>query len=419
MTTVALIACLLLIALAVIQLFPALGFVRVFFRPTPPLLPDEDCPKTAVLLAVRGPDPFLAESVERLLLQDYPDYDVRIVVDHPDDPAWDVIQGVVQQVPADNVRVEALNERLGTCTLKANSLLQAVAGLDASYEVIAVMDSDTVPHRTWLRELVAPLRDPQVGVASGNRWYMPRKPTMGSLVRYVWNAAAVVQMYWNRFTWGGSIAIRGKLVRESELQDRWRNAVASDTAIYGVVKKNGFRAAFVPSLMIVNRECCSLGEFFTWVRRQLMVGRLQHGGWPMVFLHGTLTSLFLLVAVILLLVTMLQQQWQEAGYVAAGLASYALVMLAGLGLLEAAVRRTVHQRDEPTGWISPVTFAKLLLALPLTQILYATALPTIRFMHDVTWRGVRYQIDGPWKVRLVTYRPFSAKHRPADSTVSL
>lgn len=242
---------------------------------------------------------------------------------------------------------------------------------------------------------------------------------MGSLVRYVWNAAAVVQMYWNRFTWGGSIAIRGTLVRDSELQDRWRNAVASDTAIYGVVKNNGLRAAFVPSLMIINRECCSLTDFFTWVRRQLMVARLQHRGWPIVFLHGALTSLVLLAAVILLLVALLQQQWLAAGYIAAGLVSYALFMLVGLGLLEAAVRRTIGQRNESTRWISPVTFAKLLLALPLTQILYAAALPTIRFMRDVTWRGVRYRIDGPWKVRLVTYRPFSEKQRPADSTVSL
>lgn len=419
MTTVGLIVCVLLVALALVQLLPVLGFARVFYHPAPPPLSDKDCPKTAVLLAVRGPDPFLAESVEALLVQDYPNYDVRIVVDHPEDPAWEIIQGVVQRVPAEHVRVEALKERLGTCTLKSNSLLQAIAGLDESYEVVAVMDSDTVPHRTWLRELVAPLQDPQVGVASGNRWYMPRTATMGSLVRYVWNAAAVVQMYWNRFTWGGSIAIRGTLVRESELQDRWRHAVASDTAVYGVVKNHGFRAAFVPSLMIVNRETCSLKEFFTWVRRQLMVGRLQHGGWPKVFLHGMLTSLVLLAAAVLLLIALLQQQWQAVGFLAAGLLSYALVMLAGLGLLETAVRKPVYRRNQPTQWISPVTFVKLLVALPLTQILYAAALPTIRFMHDVTWRGVRYQIDGPWKVRLVTYRPFSAKHRPADSTVSL
>lgn len=419
MTTIAITVCLLLVVLAAVQLLPTIGFVRVLRRAAPSQLSDQDCPKAAVLLSVRGPDPFLAESVEKLLNQDYPNYDVRIVVDHRDDPAWEVIQGVVQRLPAKNVRVEPLTERLGTCALKANSLLQAIAGLDDSYEVIAVLDSDTVPHRTWLRELVAPLRDPQVGVASGNRWYMPRNPTLGSLVRYNWNAAAVVQMYWNQFTWGGSIAIRGTLVRESELQDRWRKAIAEDTAVYGVVKNHGLRAAFVPSLMIVNRESCSLGEFYSWVRRQLLVGRLQHGGWPMVFLHGASTSIVLLVAVVLLLLAILQQQWQAAGFLAGGLASYALVMLAGLGLLEAAVRRTVRQRNEPTRWMSLGTFAKLLLTLPLTQILYASALPTIRFMREVTWRGVRYQIDGPWNVRLITYQPFSAKDRRADSTVSL
>ena len=56
-----------------------------------------------------------------------------------------------------------------------------------------------------------------MGVASGNRWYMPAEATAGSLVRYLWNAAAVVQMYWYGIAWGGSLAFKTKLLREAGL----------------------------------------------------------------------------------------------------------------------------------------------------------------------------------------------------------
>jgi cellulose synthase/poly-beta-1,6-N-acetylglucosamine synthase-like glycosyltransferase len=63
--------------------------------------------------------------------------------------------------------------------------------------VLAVIDADAVPHRWWLRDLVAPLSDPRVGVATGNRWYMPEHANWGSLVRYLWNVGAVVQVWFN------------------------------------------------------------------------------------------------------------------------------------------------------------------------------------------------------------------------------
>lgn len=419
MSLFAIILCIFVALLGLIQLIPGLIFARLLFQPKPQLLADSLCPKTAVLLAVRGNDPFLADCVESLLRQDYPAFDIRIVVDHETDPAWRVIQDVTTRMKASNVNCSVLRERIGTCTLKANSLLQAVSELDDSYEVMAVLDSDTVTHPTWLRELVAPLQDASIGVASGNRWYMPQRPTMGSLVRYVWNAAAVVQMYFNRFTWGGSVAIRGSVVRDSKLQERWRHAVASDTAIYGEVRASGLKAAFVPSLMIVNRESCSLKEFFEWMKRQLMVGRLQHGGWHMVFWHAAVTSFALTASAIILLAALAIGNWSIAAWVGIGFSVYAISTVLLLIAIEAGVRKTARDRGQPTNWISFATLCKFVIALPLTQILYSAAIPTIRSMRDVNWRGVKYRIEGPWNVRLVHYQPFQASKRQEEAKVSL
>jgi hypothetical protein len=418
MTGLALLICVILLVLVAVQTAPTLAFVRALRRPRPPLLADEDCPKAAVLLSVRGDDPFLAQCVEGLLQQDYPRYAVRIVVDHVQDPAWDVIDRVVRRHPGSPVHVEPLAERFGTCTLKVNSLLQAVTGLEESCEVVAILDADVVPHRTWLRELVQPFRDKDVAATTGNRWYMPARPTLASLVRYAWNAGAAVQMYWGRCTWGGGMALRARLFHETDLRERWRHAVASDTALDAAVRQAGGKVAFVPALMSVNRESCTLMSFWRFVQRQLLHSRLKGRDWPFIVLHAGTTMLTQLAAVALLIVACAQGRGWAAALAGGGLAAYGLAMLAMLGLLEAAVRKAAQGRDERTQWLTSKTVLELLVAVPLAQIVYAAVLPTVGFLREVTWRGVAYRIEGRG-VRLVRYEPYRRKDRPDAASHSL
>src|SRR5690242_15071047 len=77
----------------------ALHYRRVLHREGPGGMPGDlqeaafgkRLPQTTVLLCVRGADPSLIGCLKGLLNQDYPRYDVRIIIDSLDDPAWDVI----------------------------------------------------------------------------------------------------------------------------------------------------------------------------------------------------------------------------------------------------------------------------------------------------------------------------------------
>ncbi|MDR0704344.1 MAG: glycosyltransferase family 2 protein, partial [Planctomycetaceae bacterium] len=151
----------------------------------------EFVPKTMVLLTLRGVDPFLKRCLEGLLTQNYPNYAVRLIFDHPEDSALQVAKEIVETCHADNVEFIIVDEHFETCTLKCNSLYHAVATLDSSYEVIVILDADTNPHPDWLRQLVEPLSDSRFAAATGQRWYIPVTSNPGSLVRYLWNAAAV------------------------------------------------------------------------------------------------------------------------------------------------------------------------------------------------------------------------------------
>ena len=85
--------CVVLAAMTVFQAFFVVLFATLFYRRRA-LPPREDLPKTGILLPLRGADAKLSDGLKRLIQQDYPDYEVQIVIDSVEDPAWPVVQQV-------------------------------------------------------------------------------------------------------------------------------------------------------------------------------------------------------------------------------------------------------------------------------------------------------------------------------------
>lgn len=130
-----------------------IGFVWRLLRFRRELLSDAECPRGAVILCLRGGDPFLRNCVAELLNQDYPNFEVHVIVDHPDDPANAILDELLAETGSERVHVKFLKDPLDTCSLKCSSVVQAVRSLDESVDFIAQLDADTIPHATWLREL--------------------------------------------------------------------------------------------------------------------------------------------------------------------------------------------------------------------------------------------------------------------------
>lgn len=409
----------LLIGLGVSQACYVSRFLWVLFQESRRVDAANHCPKAAVILCLRGADPFLKDTLEGILNQDYPRYDLWIVVDHQNDPAWQTAEEAVKLTKTPRVQIRTLGQRRDTCTLKCSSLIQAVREMDDSYEVVALVDADTIPHRDWLRQLVAPLGNPAVGVATGNRWYMPTTASWGAVVRYLWNAGAAVGMFRHGIPWGGTLALKTEIFRNSDLLQRWGSAYCEDTMLYKVVREQGLRVAFAPSLMMVNRETCDLAGFSRFLRRQLLGARLYHPSWSTLVVHGVVCSLLLGAATVLLVATLLGQQWQQAASIGAGLIGYVIASAAVLAAMEVAVRRIVGARGQPTGWLRAGTVVKVLAAIPLTQAVYSAALISSVFLRTVEWRGILYRVGGPWQIRLTEYRPYEPNTGTGANVASL
>ena len=293
------------------------GFVRSLtrFRKTSQgshqKLSDKSLPTVAVILSLRGPDPFLGGTLKALTSLDYPDYEVHLIVDSETDPVWKDIRSALADCDSKRVQIQTLKNVLPTCSLKCSSLVQAIQSLHEQVEVVAFVDGDAVPHRLWLKDLVTPLvLDSSVGVVTGNRWFVPRNLQWGTLVRYFWNVGAVVQVWLNGIVWAGSMAMRRDVIDRIELLDAWSKALSVDATICRQLRKHRLKVQFAPTVMMANREDIGLAKFVGWVQRQLVAAKSCGPNWRIVALHAfslTGSQIAALILVILAAATGNQQ----------------------------------------------------------------------------------------------------------------
>lgn len=400
------------------QVIISLLFLLYLYLHRKKSLPDEQLPKTAVILYIRGANPFLSNCLQALLNQNYPQYDLKLIVDSQEDPAWNIVTDTCQQV-ATNVQVSTLRMPSYNCSLKCSSLIQAVSELDDSYKVVALVDTDVVVHSNWLRELVSPLAHPKVGATTGNRWYVPTGRYWGSLIRYMWNLSTVVQMYFFGIPWGGTLALKTELIHQTGLLDKWKQAYSEDMMIRRVLAKHGKRVVFVPSLIILNREECNLQSIYHWFERQLLSSRLYHPHWWGVVADAIFSILIPHSVLVLFVVAFLTGQWDAATLFFDSFNAYMLALLILAIALEKGVQQVLSQQNQPATKLSPATVMEMFIALPLTQWVYGLAFLSSLSMTKVNWRGVTYQVKGPWNIRLIKYRPYQELDQPDDSKVSL
>lgn len=379
---------------------------------------DEQCPPAAVVLCVRGSDPTLASCLSAILQLDYPDFRVRIIADHEDDPACKTVRESIEGSDID-VELTVVPQPLENCSLKCSSLIYAIDRLKHEVEVVALIDADTQPHQTWLRELVAPMVDPAVGATTGVRWYTPTTSSMGSMMRFIWNAAAIVQMHSYSIAWGGTLCLRTSIFSDGELLKKWSQAFCEDTMTQRELRKQNLRLVTIPSLIMTSRESIRPASFVRWMRRQLLTSKLYHPAWPLVVAHCFSTTLGPIVAGIGLVFAVFQQEYIAAQWLIACMLVYELVAIALLILIESAVRSAADQRSTEMRWFGISQLPWFLLGLLATQLVFGYAMVGAIFHRDFDWRGIDYRIRGAWDVKMKEYVPYHEYESNLEESDSL
>jgi len=390
-----------LLVMWIIQLVPVLLYVRRLSEVAPQQPALTKWPKIRIFMPLRGGDQSVCDSIRRALTLDYPSYEIQIVIDGEHDPAWCIVSDFLRTNPVNNVELVRLRKKLPTCSLLNSALVQFVEDLDESVDLIAFCGADMRVPKSFLRDLATAMADPKVGGTLGGRWYAPRRGRLGSLVRYIWNAGAIVPMWAGGIPWGGALTLRPRDIHASGLLDQWRHGMVEDAPVKSALRRLNLSLKFVPSLLIVNEEETNLGNCFRFITRQLLWTRLYHPQWALVLANVALfTSTMFAPFVAAIAFCFAGEPRLALGCLAGGLAylagSWALLLT-----LELGVRGVLHRQGELGLRLSPGMLLALFLVIPLTQLLYTLALVRCLFVKQVDWSGVSYQIHGPWQIELI------------------
>ncbi len=380
----------------------------------------ETLPEATVVLCLRGADPLLHSCLEGLFQQDYPSYKVQIVVDHQDDPAWDYVTQFLERNPQKiQYNLSILRDKSTQRSLKCSSILQAINQLDSDCEIVAFIDADAIPESTWLRELVTPLGNPEIGVTSGYRWYLPTDSQHGSLVRHLWNYSATIMMQFLQIPWGGTFALRVETLHESGLISLWENALVEDAPISRSMALRGLRIEHIPSLFLVNRESCDLAGFLQWSQRQSLFVRLYHPKWPRLFALCAVNILLSLIGVVAFYLAVFSQKWM----IAMSLVSIQVSETVSLFWMLILIRRNIHQTLEANGEIvgssSFLYQTRFILAVPLCVVVCSLTTLLTQNLNRIKWREIVYEFEDAWSIRMAEYKPYKGKDDSVDSLASL
>lgn len=116
---------------------------------------------------------------------------------------------------------------------------------------------------------------------------------------------------------------------------------------------------------------------------------------------------------------MIQGQFGPAAWIGIALSIYILVMTFLLLLADQAMRRISEIRHEPISPISGLRVAKILVAIPIAQLVTGLALISSLLAKKVEWRGITYQIHGPWNIHLTEYHPYHSPQQSCSNNTSV
>ncbi len=411
-----------LISAAVIQLIVARYFLRQFAGKQVVRLPADSQSGVAVLMCVRGCDPSLRLALISVLRQEFAHYEVHVVVDHRSDAAWEVVHEVKREFDDQNrLSIHELKAPRDSCGLKCSSLLQGLEQISDATRFLVLLDSDVETHPTWIAELIGPLEhDPTIGLVTGNQWFEPPGgSTWGALVRSSWNAGALVPTVIFGNPWAGTFAMRMRDVRAAELPLIWQKSVVDDGPLRSVMQKLGLKIHFAPSLIMINHENCTFGYVNRWVTRMLTWSRIYEPTFFLSVVHAVFSNVAMFAVLAALIAGLIGGDFRSASIAGGGLLISGLLSVFAYVVVRSAVSQSCGLRNEQLPPMGAIRFIKLLLTVPIAQLIYGVSCLRCLVSQRVQWREITYELTGNSSVKMLDYRPFVQTKEQVRSNVSI
>jgi cellulose synthase/poly-beta-1,6-N-acetylglucosamine synthase-like glycosyltransferase len=350
-------------------------------------------PFVTVFLPVRGVDDGLRENLNAILNQDYTPFEIIFVTDRAGDPALSVINNARRSFtrtagPAMQIVIAGETQDRGQ---KVHNLAAGIAHAHRRSEVFVFVDSDARPAKNWLHSLIAPLRDENIGAATGYRWFIPTRARVASHLLSVWNAAIASALGadgMKNFCWGGSTAISRVTFEKCRVLDYWRGAASDDFAMTRALHDAKLPIKFVPQCLTPSFQDCTWRELIEFTTRQLKITRSYAPHlWKSVFIGSAIFVITFFGGFALVVA----RASTGRSFVVPLL--LLLIMLA-MGALKSLLRlRAVSAMISET-WTSSSIISHLTL-WPLASALYLGNTIAAANSRRISWRGISYELKSP------------------------
>jgi ceramide glucosyltransferase len=289
-TTTLLILALLPFIYYLLSFYCVIAHFRAAHRASTPKVPF--MPPASIVKPVRGLDYEAYENFASFCRLDYPEYEVVFAVSDTDGQVCAVIEKLRAEFPTCSIRMITEVPCLGTND-KVNNLCQLVQ--EAKYDFIVMSDSDVRVGPDYLRQVIAPFADPEVGavtaffksLSAGNL-----ASNLGALGMYMDSApAALVAKKIEgkmRFAFGWTMATSKKHLAEIGGWKEMANYHSDDFELGKRIARCGHRVELMmaPVSMVFPEE--TLAKYFSRELRWSIGLRSVRplGYWGLAFTHG-------------------------------------------------------------------------------------------------------------------------------------
>ncbi len=352
-------------------------------------------PAASIVKPVRGLDFEAYENFASFCRLDYPEYEVVFAVSDPRDPVIPIIEKLRADFPSCSMRLITNVPRIGTSD-KVNNLCQLVR--NAKYDFLVMSDSDVRVEPDYLKQVLAPFADPEVGAVTA--FYKSLSAgnvasNLDALGMYMDSAPAAL-VAWKiegrlGFAFGWTMATSKKHLKKIGGWEAMVNHHSDDFELGNRIAQSGHRVALMEKPVSMVFPKGSLKEYFSHEKRWSIGLKSVRpwGYWGLVFTHGL--------------------PWAFIG------AAIGSTPVAAFYLLAYLILRV------GLAWLTGVwglgdrRLAKILWLVPVRDAISFVVWVSAFFSEKITWRGLEYRVQ---KGRLIPVPAISQSLAPRQESIS-
>jgi len=227
-----------------LAIFSSLRFFSRRLEPNP-----DFTPPISILKPVRGLDDGAYENFSSFCRLDYPDYELLFCVGRSDDPNVPVIEKLARDFPDRAIRL-----LIGSNPSATNDKVSKLSRLasEAKHSYLAFSDSDIRVESGYLRTVVAPLREPQVGAVTclylqtDEKSFVNSLQTIGQVSDFYASLAVARFLDGVKFALGSTIVTRRGTLAEAGLFAAIENKPADDMLVGRLIAEKGYQVELLP-----------------------------------------------------------------------------------------------------------------------------------------------------------------------------